>query len=106
MGEVNIFAVRDERLVEISIAAAGVPDGYLVVRPECLRRLRDGEQADFVFAATVSNDYMLGSRTQFHLAAGEALLVAELAASSAAGIPVGETSNWGFNLADAVTIDE
>lgn len=106
MGEVNIFFVRDERLVEIDIAAAGVPDGYLVVRPECLRKLRDGEQADFLFAATVSNDYMLGSRTQFHLTAGDALLVAELAASSAAGIPVGDTSNWGFNLADAVTIDE
>lgn len=106
MGEVNIFTVRDERLIEIDVAARGVPNAYLVVRPEYLKKLDDGDKADFRFEATVSNDYMLGSRTQFHLAAGDSTLVAELAASKAAGITIGDTSSWGFNLADAVTVDE
>lgn len=106
MGEVNIFTVRDERLVELDIAATGVPNAYLVVRPEHLRKLREGDDADFRFSAIVSNDYMLGSRTQFHLTAGESTLVAELTASSAIGITTGDTSLWGFNLAEAVTINE
>ena len=106
MGEVNTFTVRDERLLELDLAAGGLPDSCLVVRPEHLRTLEDGETADFHFSATVSNDYMLGSRTQFHLAAGDAMLIAELAASSAADVAVGDTSTWGFDLADAVTVEE
>ena len=106
MGEVNIFTVRDERLDELDVAAKGVPNGYLVVRPEYLKKLGEGDEADFRFPATVSNDYMLGSRTQFHLAAGDSTLVAEVAASSATGIATGDTSSWGFNLAEAVMIDE
>ena len=106
MGEVNIFTVADERVVELDIAAQGVPNGYLVVRPEHLRKLDVDEAADFRFSATVSNDYMLGSRTQFHLVAGDSILVSELAASSATGIANGDISSWGFNRSDAVTIDE
>lgn len=106
MGEVNTFKVHNERLVELDLAAEGLPDGYLVVRPEHLRKLGDGESADFCFPATVSNDYMLGSRTQFHLAASDMTLVAELAATPAAGLAVGDTSTWGFDLGDAAAIDE
>lgn len=106
MGEVNTFTVRGGRVVELDHAASKLPDGYLVVRPEHLRRLSKGEAADFSFPATVSSDYMLGSRTQFHLSAGDSMLVAELAASSAAGVDIGDTSTWGFDLDDAVIIDE
>jgi spermidine/putrescine transport system ATP-binding protein len=106
MGEVNVFAVRDERLVELDVAAPGVTNAFLVVRPEHLRQLGEGDDADVRFQAVVSNDYMLGSRTQFHLAAGETNLVAELSASNATAIEVGNTASWGFNLSDAATIDE
>ena len=106
MGEVNVFTVRDERMIEIDIAAPGVADAYLVVRPEYLKKLTDGDAADFRFSATIANEYMLGSRTQFHLAAGDATLVAELAASGATGISTGNTATWGFNFVDAVMIDE
>jgi len=106
MGEVNVFTVRDERMIEIDIAAPGVADTYLVVRPEYLKKLTDGDAADFRFSATIANEYMLGSRTQFHLAAGDATLVAELAASGATGISTGNTATWGFNFVDAVMIDE
>jgi len=106
MGEVNIFPVRNERLVEVDVAAPGVRSPFVVVRPEHLRPLADGERVDISFPAVVTNDYMLGSRTQFHLAAGDVTLVAELAASSAAGIAPGDKSSWGFNLDDAVGVDE
>lgn len=106
MGEVNVFTVRDERVIEIDIAAPGVADSYLVVRPEHLKKLTDSDAADFRFSASIANEYMLGSRTQFHLAAGNATLVAELAASGTSGIKTGDTATWGFNLVDAVTMDE
>jgi len=106
MGEVNVFTVRDERMIEIDISAPGVADTYLVVRPEYLKKLTDGDAADFRFSATIANEYMLGSRTQFHLAAGNATLVAELAASGATGISTDNTATWGFNFVDAVMIDE
>ena len=106
MGEVNVFTVRDERIIEIDIAAPGVADTYLVVRPEYLKKLTDGDTTDFRFSATIANEYMLGSRTQFHLAAGNATLVAELAASGTSGISTGDTATWGFDLVDAVTMDE
>ncbi len=106
MGEVNTFTLRNEHLIELDLVAKDLPDSYLVVRPEQLRKLSDGEVADFSFTATVTNDYMLGSRTQFHLTARDSTLIAELAASSAASVDIGDTSTWGFDLGDAVTVDE
>ena len=106
MGEVNIFSVADGRIVELDVDAPDARSGYLVVRPEYLRKLDDRDQADVRFPATVDNDYMLGSRTQFHLAVRGATLVAELAASAAAGVEVGFEGDWGFDLADATMIEE
>ncbi len=106
MGEVNIFNVEDGRIVELEVGAPIAARGCLVVRPEYLRRLAAGDRADVRFAATVENDYMLGSRTQFHLAAGDATLVAELTASAAAAVSVGDRSDWGFDLSDAAMIEE
>jgi spermidine/putrescine transport system ATP-binding protein len=90
--------------VELGIDAAGMEAGHLVVRPEYLRKLDPGDGADVSFPATVDNDYMLGSRTQFHLTVGDAILVAELAASAATGVDVGQRSRWGFDVSDATVI--
>jgi len=106
MGEVNTFSVSGGRIDELDVAVADVPDGYLVVRPEYLRQLDDGDSADVRFEATLDNDYMLGSRTQFHLSAGDAVLIAELPASSAAGLEVGQRGQWGFDLGDAARVSE
>jgi spermidine/putrescine transport system ATP-binding protein len=106
MGEVNIFTVKDGRLDELGVAGLDIGSDYLVVRPEFLRPIAKGENADVRFAATVTNDYMLGSRTQFHLMSGGARLVAELAASAAEGVAPGAEGNWGFDLSDAVMIDD
>ncbi len=106
MGEVNILEVAGGQIVELEVAAPGNASGYLVVRPEFVRRLDDGERADFRFTATVANDYMLGSRTHYHLQTGAVMLVAEVAAGQAAGLAAGERADWGFNLADAVLLDQ
>lgn len=106
MGEVNIFRVEAGRIVELNVDAPIAATGYLVVRPEYLRKLNYGEQVDVRFPAMVANDYMLGSRTQFQLAVHDAMLVAELAASTAAGVEVGYGGDWGFDLADAAMIDK
>ena len=106
MGEVNIFGIEDGRIVELNVEAPGLTSGYLVVRPEHLRRIDEGDRADVVFPATVDSDYMLGSRTQLHLSVPGGTLVAELGASAATGIDVGSSANWGFDLSDTTTIDE
>ena len=106
MGEVNVLEVAGGRIVELGVEAPDGAPGYLVVRPEFLRRLEEGEQADVRFAATVANDYMLGSRTQYHLEAGDATLVAEIAAGRAAGLSPGQCADWGFDLADAALLRE
>ena len=106
MGEVNILAVADGRIVELDTATPLSASGYLVVRPEFLRKLDVGEQADIRFPATVATDYMLGSRTHYHLQADAMTLVAEVAAGTAAGLSPGERTDWGFDLADAVLLSE
>ncbi len=106
MGEVNIFTAKDGRLPELNAAAPGLGDGYLVVRPEALRPLAADAVADVRFDAVIGNDFMLGSRTQFHLEVGGLTLVAELAASTAAGLAPGDRGGWGFDLADSVLTQE
>ena len=106
MGEVNVLEVAGGRIVELGIEAPEQAPGYLVVRPEFLRQLEAGDIADVRFTATIANDYMLGSRTQYHLEAGSAVLVAEIAAGSAAGLSPGQRADWGFDLADAALLSE
>jgi spermidine/putrescine transport system ATP-binding protein len=106
MGEVNTFSVKDGRLVELDVPIDGVQDGCLVLRPEYLRHLDSGATADVRFTAKIDNDYMLGSRTHFHLGVCESVLVAELPASLASKLAVGTTQQWGFDLADAVWVTD
>ena len=106
MGEVNVLEVVGGRIVELGVDAPDQASGYLVVRPEFLRRLEQGEKADVRFTATIANDYMLGSRTQYHLKAGDAVLVAEIAAGRATGLSPDQRVDWGFDLADAALLSE
>lgn len=105
MGEVNVFTVANEHIPELDIAAPSMSNGLLVVRPEHLHRLGDDDHADFRFAATVENDYMLGSRTQFHLSVLQSTLIAELPASAATDVAVDDIGHWGFDLRDAAVIE-
>ena len=104
MGEVNTFTVQDGRIIELDVSIDGVQDGCLVLRPEYLRHLGDEGSADVRFTATIDNDFMLGSRTHFHLGFGDSVLVAELPALLASQLAVGTQQHWGFDLADAVSV--
>ena len=106
MGEVNVFEVTGGRIVELGAAVPDQAPGYLVVRPEFLRKLDAGGRADIRFSATVANDYMLGSRSHYHLKAGAMTLVAEIAAGKTADVAQGERADWGFDLTDAVHLSE
>ncbi|MEO1201283.1 MAG: ABC transporter ATP-binding protein [Pseudomonadota bacterium] len=106
MGEVNLFRVEGGRIPELDADVPSLDDGYLVVRPEYLEKLDAGVEADVRFEARLDNDYMLGSRTQFHLSVGDETLIAELPASGAAALAVGESGGWGFRLANAAHVTE
>ena len=106
MGEVNVFELADGQIAELGIAVPAGAAGCLAVRPEFLRKLDEGERADVRFPATVANDYMLGSRTHYHLDTGRKMLIAEVAAGKAAEIATGEKAEWGFDLRDAALLDE
>jgi len=98
MGEVNLIPVGElpEGVLE--------GEGHLVVRPEQLRPLIGDERADVVFEATIFNDYLLGSRTQFHARAGLRTLIGEVAATARAVPRPGQTVRLGFDLADAAIV--
>ena len=104
MGEVNVLPVSGGEVA--GQPAAGIADGWLIVRPEALRPLAADAPADISFDARVQNDYMLGSRTQFHLAALDQTLVAELPAGLAADVDPGDSGRWGFDLGDCIGVKE
>jgi spermidine/putrescine transport system ATP-binding protein len=106
MGEVNTFTVTNGHIEELGVAVDEVADGYLIVRPEYLRHLDGGDRADVCFPAKLDNDYMLGSRTQFHLSVGDEVFVAEVPAGGAAALKIGESCDWGFDLGDAARVAE
>lgn len=97
MGEVNVLATG-----EVGVEGGG----WLVVRPEQLRPLAPDEAADVVFEGRIVNDYLLGSRKQFHARAGERMLIGEIAVG-AGGVPgPGAPVRLGFDLGDAVRVPE
>lgn len=74
MGEVNLFDLsREAGRLSLSGAAeerfAGQP-GTLMIRPESLRFLGEGEGAEIVLSGTIAAEYLLGSRIQYAIDAG------------------------------------
>ncbi len=79
MGEVNLLDVTGtkdggEWQVKVYREPVRLPEPLmpgvsrkLLVRPESLRFLREGETADNRFEVTVLNDFLLGSRKQYHV---------------------------------------
>ena len=89
MGEVNVLPVT---LAEVGLTCPALPDhgplqappgvnglaaGNLVIRPESLRFLTSGEQADNSFTGTLYNEYSLGSRIQYQVRVGEQVFLVE-----------------------------
>ncbi|MDO9636968.1 MAG: ABC transporter ATP-binding protein [Pseudotabrizicola sp.] len=106
MGEVNILAVSQAGgsaiFADLGVPASGAMGAYAVLRPESLR---PGGDAGDAFHAVVTQKLMLGSRTQFHLRAGDAALIAEVAAGPQAGLQIGQTAQFSFDVADIAWVD-
>lgn len=102
MGEVNLIPLTE--LPSGTVAAER--SGHLVVRPEYLRPIGPDDDADIVFEAEIFNDYLLGSRTQFHAKAGERTLIGEVAATATRVPRPGEAVRLGFDLADAAIVED
>ncbi len=88
MGEVNVLAVEaaaDGKLACPALATAfiappgadGQASGHLVVRPESLRFVSNGEAADNRVEGTLYNEYSLGSRIQYQVRVGEQVFLVE-----------------------------
>jgi len=112
MGEVNVFPVRrragdvfegTETAGSFKVAGATAAEGYLVVRPECLRLLARGEVADNVLEARLYNSYSLGSRMQYRLTAGTKALIVEQPRS---GQATDKMVQVGWNAADALFVTD
>ena len=107
MGEVNILAVRQSSgapvFADLDLPAADAGGAYAVVRPESLV---PGDGKALAFDALVTQKLMLGSRTQYHLRAGDAALIAEVGAATAADLSIGQSARFGFSPADIAWVND
>lgn len=101
MGEVNILPVVGGSFVGLNLPAPQAKGAYAVLRPEALAPA-GGLVA---FDATVTQKLMLGSRTQYHLRAGDTALIAEVGAGGTDLAP-GQTGRFGFDPADIAWVDD
>ncbi len=115
VGEVNVIAVdrapdggwqgRDlPGRFSARHMADDIASAFLVVRPEYLRFLADASDADNYLEGVVYNEYSLGSRIQYQVRVGEAVLIVELPRSKAwtGGLDVPVLVGW--DAADAIAV--
>lgn len=116
MGEVNLLTVGGVRgtSVEWRVSAYKLPlrapvqlaegeERKLLIRPESMRFIRPDEPADNRVWVRVLNEFLMGSRKQFHV---EGLGGSKLIVECAADAPhPGPTAEIGWNLADSQVLD-
>jgi spermidine/putrescine transport system ATP-binding protein len=106
MGEVNILAIEghgaEACYAGLQQPAVNPQGAYAVLRPEALRA---GDSGEVCFDAEVTQSLMLGSRTQYHLRAGELPLIAELGAGAPALEP-GQRSRFSFDPSAIAWVDQ
>nr|WP_289109539.1 ABC transporter ATP-binding protein [uncultured Halomonas sp.] len=105
MGEVNQFNVtrqEDARFLDtdtqdsyVGPPGADLESGILIVRPERIQILAEGEAADTEIAGTVQNQYVLGSRVQYEVKVKKRSLLVETMIGDEWN--VGESVRLGWN---------
>ena len=76
----------------------------VVVRPEFMRFVAEGESADNVLEGTVYNEYSLGSRVQYQVRCGDKVILLELSRSKALPASVDRHVRVGWDAADAIVV--
>jgi len=117
VGEVNVVAVEkgaDGAWRSPDLAgpvALALPEALaeaerveLVIRPEYMRFVAEGEWADNVLEGVVYNEYSLGSRVQYQVRCGERVVLVELSRSKALAASVDRTVRVGWDAADAIVV--
>lgn len=118
MGEVNLFALRADAGGRISgeglTIAPGVslPDlkpgegGLLMVRPEYVRFIGDGESFDFSVTGILHGEYALGSRLQYEIETDAGMVTVEKLREDRFAAAEGQQVSVGFNNANTHLIRE
>lgn len=107
MGEVNILPVEHAggaaQLTGLGQPLADAGGAFAVLRPEALQA---GDAGAIALDADVVQRLILGSRTQYHLRAGEQALIAEIGAGAHRLLEPGERARFSFDPADIAWVDE
>jgi spermidine/putrescine transport system ATP-binding protein len=109
MGEVNEFQVTrqgnnclldsDSKQQYAAPPGVNLNAGILIVRPERIRILTEGEEADTEMTGTVHNQYVLGSRVQYEVKVKNRSLLVETMIDESRGM--GESVRLGWNADQA-----
>jgi spermidine/putrescine transport system ATP-binding protein len=114
MGEVNVIAVRRRAgdLYEgkdtpgsFKVAGRAAPEGFIVVRPEFLRLVHRPADAENVIEGELYNSYSLGSRLQYRVRVGEAVMVVEQSRAAGVGPEIDSKVLVGWDSRDALFVE-
>ena len=115
MGEVNILEVEANGQglyctgLETALRgppAEGFESGFLVIRPEYLRFLGDGETADNRVEGVLYNEYALGSRIQYQVRVGGQVFIVEKLREQRYGGALDDKVTIGWDARDSVLAPE
>ena len=119
MGEVNTFAVHADAGADGGIDCPdfgcrftsparpeGFSSGYLVIRPESMRFLNEPSEAENRLQGSLFNEYALGSRVQYHVSAGDMMLVVEKLREQAYQGALNDDVLIGWNAKDSVLVTD
>ena len=116
VGEVNVIEMRKANGAWQGVDVPGIfkaapPKGkadaastFVVIRPEYLRFLGPGEEADNALEGKVYNEYSLGSRIQYQVRVGEKVMLVELSRSKALPPEASRDVRVGWDMADAISV--
>jgi spermidine/putrescine transport system ATP-binding protein len=117
MGEVNLFDVRlgeGDKLISdafktsftVGALPAGFRQGYLVIRPEFMRFVGDGEEAENRLTGKLYNEYELGSRIQYQVRVGGHVFLLERLRRRPFRGKLDDDVVIGWNAADGILVAE
>ena len=117
MGEVNAFPVKAGAGGKWECADLGAQltgpaqsngeqSGFLVIRPESMRFLNDPAEADNHVKGSLFNQYAMGSRVQYHVRAGNQMLVVEKLREQAFHGQINDAVIVGWDVKDSVLVND
>ncbi|MFG1346153.1 ABC transporter ATP-binding protein [Xanthobacter autotrophicus DSM 431] len=116
VGEVNVIELKRAGAAWAGVDVPGTfaaappadtPDAtstFVVIRPEYMRFLKDGEQADNALEGVVYNEYSLGSRIQYQVRVGDKVMLVELSRANALDAAANRNVRLGWDVRDAISV--